>query len=52
VLGGGNVAIDAAATAKLRADMQAKRDRSPAMIDRGPGYDVMVSGKALPRMKA
>jgi hypothetical protein len=48
----GNFAIDAAVTAKLRADMQAKRDRSPAMIDRGPGYDMMVSGKALPRMKA
>ena len=33
-------------------DMQAKRDRSPAMIDRGPGYDVMLSGQAKPRMKA
>ena len=52
VLSGGNFAIDAAATAKLRAELQAKRDRSPAMIDRGAGYDVMVSGKALPRMKA
>ena len=32
--------------------MKAKRDRTPAMIDRGPGYDVMLSGQAKPRMKA
>jgi hypothetical protein len=32
--------------------MKAGRDRSPAMIDRGTGYDVMLSGKARPRMKA
>ena len=31
--------LDAAATAKLRETMRAKRDRTPAMIDRGPGYD-------------
>jgi N-methylhydantoinase B len=52
MLTGTDCAIDAAATAKLRADMQARRDRSPAVIDRGPGYDVMLSGKATPRMKA
>ena len=38
---------------KLRADTcDGKRDRSPAMIDRGPGYDVMLSGQAKPRMRA
>jgi N-methylhydantoinase B len=52
VLSRDGFAIDAAATTTLRADMQTRRDRSPAMIDRGPGYDVMLSGKALPRMKA
>ena len=31
--------------------MSGKRDRSPAMIDRGPGYDVMLSGQAKPRMR-
>ena len=44
--------IDVAATAKLRETMKAKRDRTPAMIDRGPGYDLMFSGQAKPRMKA
>ena len=52
VLAGGDFAIDVAASARLREEMNAGRDRSPAMIDRGPGYDVMLSGKALPRMKA
>ena len=33
--------------------MTAKRDRTPAMIDRGPGYDVMLErpAKREPRMK-
>jgi len=52
VLGGGDFAIDAAATDQLREGMRARRDKSFAMIDRGPGYDVMLSGKAKPRMKA
>jgi N-methylhydantoinase B len=52
VLSGKDLMIDTAATAKLRADLQARRDRSPSMIDRGPGYDVMLSGRAAPRMKA
>jgi len=47
-----DLAIDAAETAKLRASIRAKRDKPAAMIDRGPGYDVMLSGKAEPRMKA
>jgi N-methylhydantoinase B len=44
--------VDAPETAKLRDGLRAKRDRSPAMIDRGPGYDVMLSGQAKPRMRA
>jgi N-methylhydantoinase B len=44
--------IDIAATERLRESMQAERDRSPAMINRGPGYDLMLSGQAKPRMKA
>jgi hypothetical protein len=43
--------VDAAETARLRTTMKAKRDRKPAMIDRGPGYDVMLGGQAKPRMK-
>ena len=45
-------AVDAEATKTLRQTMRAKRDRTPAMIDRGPGYDVMLSGQAKPRMRA
>ncbi len=51
VLTGGDHAVDASATAKLRQSMSGKRDRSSAMIDRGPGYDVMLSGQAKPRMR-
>jgi N-methylhydantoinase B len=51
-LNGDDFAIDAAATAKLRQSLQGQRDRSSGMIDRGPGYDVMLSGKAKPRMTA
>ena len=45
-------AIDSAATEALRETMRAARDTSSTMIERGPGYDVMLSGQAQPRMKA
>ena len=45
-------AVDGDATTTLRHAIKTKRDRTPAMIDRGPGYDLMLSGKAPPRMKA
>jgi N-methylhydantoinase B len=48
----GSGAIDAVATATLRRSMRASRGSSSGMIERGPGYDVMLSGKAEPRMKA
>ena len=52
VLAGGDHAIDASGDGQAaRRPCSAKRDRSPAMIDRGPGYDVMLSGKAKPRMR-
>ena len=44
--------LPAEATKTLRETMRGKRDRRPAMIDRGPGYDVMLSGQAKPRMRA
>jgi N-methylhydantoinase B len=47
----GNGTVDTKATANLRETIRSKRDRMPAMIDRGPGYDVMLSGKAKPRMR-
>jgi N-methylhydantoinase B len=44
--------IDVDATSKLRLTMaNSKRGKSLGMIDRGPGYDLMLSGKAEPRMK-
>jgi N-methylhydantoinase B len=52
VLTGPAHAVDMDATAKLRQSMGAQRDRSPTMIDRGPGYDVMLSGQAKPRMRS
>jgi N-methylhydantoinase B len=48
----GDGAADPNATAKLRETIRSKRDRMPAMIDRGPGYDVMLSGQAKPRMRS
>ena len=48
----GDGTVDADATQTLRETMRGKRDRTPAMIDRGPGYDVMLSGQAKPRMRA
>ena len=44
--------VDAAATAKLRADLRARRAALRPMIDRGPGYDQMMRGQCAPRMKA
>ena len=44
--------VDAAATAKLRADLRARRAALRPMIDRGPGYEQMMRGQCAPRMKA
>jgi N-methylhydantoinase B len=43
--------LDAAATAKLRSDLRARRAAAPPMIDRGPGYERMVRGECAPRMR-
>ena len=41
-------AVDAAATEQLRAELQAARTAPPDMIDRGPGYDLMATSRAVP----
>ncbi len=52
VLAGPNHNIDSGATEKLRSLMRGEHGQPIAMIDRGPGYDLMLSGQAKPRMKA
>jgi hypothetical protein len=32
--------------------MRAERYAAPAMIDRGPGFDIMARGEAKPRMRS
>jgi N-methylhydantoinase B len=44
--------VDTSGTARLRADLGARKSGERGMIDRGPGYDVMLSGQAKPRMRA
>jgi hypothetical protein len=50
-LKGAEFEIDAAETARLRDDLRAARAQ-PKMIDRGPGFDVMLRGEAKPRMRS
>jgi N-methylhydantoinase B len=52
VLAGPNHNIDSGATEKLRSLMRGEHGQPIAMIDRGPGYDLMLSGQAKPRRKA
>jgi N-methylhydantoinase B len=42
--------VDAAATARLRAELRAARPAPLPMIDRGPGYEKMVRGEYGPRV--
>jgi len=44
--------VDAAATTTLRAKMRAGRAARSAMIDRGPGFEMMLRGEAKPRMRS
>jgi hypothetical protein len=48
--GNGESEVDQNATLRLRAEMQSKRSSAVSMIDRGPGYDLMLRGEAKPRM--
>jgi N-methylhydantoinase B len=43
--------VDAAGTAKLRAELGAAREKPGPMIDRGPGYERMARGECAPRMR-
>jgi N-methylhydantoinase B len=43
--------VDVAATAKLRAELRARRVAPRLMIDRGPAYERMMRGECAPRMK-
>jgi N-methylhydantoinase B len=43
--------IEEAATMRLRAEMKARRTVSSPMIDRGEGYEQMLRGECLPRMR-
>jgi hypothetical protein len=43
--------VDAAGTAKLRAELGAARGKPGPMIDRGPGYERMARGECTPRMR-
>jgi N-methylhydantoinase B len=43
--------IDQAATAQRRSDLRQARKGSPPMIDRGDGYEKMLRGEHLPRMR-
>ena len=43
--------LDPDATTKLRAEMRSGRPATTPMINRGSGYDLMLSGKAKPRMR-
>ena len=50
-LKGAEFDVDPDETARLRGDLRAAR--APAkMIDRGPGFDVMLRGEAKPRMRS
>jgi N-methylhydantoinase B len=52
VLGGPDLNIDRAETSLRRDKMRTERDAPPAMIDRGPGYDIMIRGEARPWMRS
>jgi N-methylhydantoinase B len=43
-------AVDAVATASLRAAMRAARDAPLPLIDRGPGFEKMLRGEYGPRV--
>jgi N-methylhydantoinase B len=43
-------ALDAAATARLRAELRAARKGPLPLIDRGPGYEKMIRGEYGPRL--
>jgi N-methylhydantoinase B len=43
--------IDQAATAQRRNDLRKARSGAPPMIDRGDGYEKMLRGEHLPRMR-
>jgi hypothetical protein len=44
--------VNPAETSLLRDKMRTERDAPPAMIDRGPGYDIMIRGEARPWMRS
>ena len=44
--------VDEAATAALRAELKSRRPAPLPMIDRGEGYESMLSGECRPRMRA
>jgi len=43
--------VDDDATAKLRAELRARRPASLPVIDRGEGYEKMLRGGCAPRMR-
>jgi N-methylhydantoinase B len=46
-----NYAVDEDATAKLRAELTARRTSPLPAIDRGEGYEKMLRGECAPRMR-
>jgi N-methylhydantoinase B len=52
VLDGPDIDVDPVETSRLRDKMSAERGAPPAMIERGPGFEIMTRGEAKPRMRS
>ena len=48
---GDDCRVDESATARLRDELRAKRNGSLPVIDRGEGYEKMLRGECVPRMR-